>query len=109
MKDPRLGQWELVSKPTATVTYYPSPNPPYAYASVDAHLIRPWSDKLFVYSLAETFLSLLTIRQLVAPVDIQGITPLDHILGLELVLLIAIFAFSETTASRPAIGKDLDP
>jgi hypothetical protein len=51
-------------------------------------------------SLAAALLSLLTIRQVVTPGNIQGITRLDRLLGIELVSVIALFAFT-TTATSP--------
>jgi hypothetical protein len=49
-------------------------------------------------SLAATLLSLLTLRQVVTPVDIQGITRLDRLLALELAVLIAAFAMTAILA-----------
>jgi hypothetical protein len=53
---------------------------------------RGKDDMVAALSLAAVLLSLLTLRQVVTPSDIQGITRLDRLLGLELLVVIAAFS-----------------
>jgi hypothetical protein len=55
------------------------------------------NESIAALSLAATLLSLLAIRQVVTPAEIHGITRLDHLLGLQLVCLIAVFAWITTS------------
>lgn len=137
LREDRLEQWQLSSRPVVTAAYtLSSGGDNVSLDSADFYAIveRPSSFWVFVYvialtpmiiglaymasrndqgdsatalSLAATLLSLLAIRQVVTPSDIQGLTRLDRLLGFELVVLVMGFTFIVTSNTRfsPVVGS----
>jgi hypothetical protein len=121
-RDDRLDQWYLMGDPTTSPPKDGSPSD--LRADISADLSRPLNTVLFVYvislapllvgsaylvgrrgsadetpaalSLAASMLSLMAIREVLTPNDIEGLTYLDRLLGLELVVLVAVFAHTTT-------------
>ena len=121
-REDRLDQWYLMGDPTTSPPKGGSPSD--LRADISADLSRPLNTVLFVYvislapllvgsaylvgrrgsadetpaalSLAASMLSLMAIREVLTPNDIEGLTYLDRLLGLELVVLVAVFAHTTT-------------
>ena len=133
-KDDRLDQWQLDSRPALTTDHGVGGQHNYI-ADTNAVLDRPVNVWLFVYTigltpmilgcaylvsqrrhadesaaallLAATLLSLLAIGQVVTPAEIHGLTRLDRLLGLELVLLVVLFTWKATSGPRSRWSRDL--
>jgi hypothetical protein len=135
-RDDRLEQWNLETRPMLTTDYVVGPSSQhFQVAKPYAVLSRPVNVWLFVYaigvtplilgcaylvsqrrhtdesaaalSLAATLLSLLAIRQVVTPAEIHGLTRLDRLLGLELVVLVLVFTWRTTSWPRSRWSRQL--